>query len=734
MFPNIKRLIIIYIFIFNSTGPARTESDGGLNQPGSHKMPATELTDAEYTRQVPQHPLRPETDLRDMLRRHLITRSLAVLNLADQRREQALETGQIQAYQQHIIETVQKMHGDMPVGKKGAPVQVTRVSSFEKEDYYIENILFDSFPRWQVNATVYVPKNYPPPYYAVVVPVGHSGKQFENYQFPCQYFAKAGYLAITFDPPGQASEKQPGNDHFTDGVRGYLTGETSSKYFIADAIRCVDYLETRPDVDLSRGVAMTGVSGGGTTTVFAGILDDRFALLGPSCCLAPAADHSVRQCYAGCPEAKIWRRFAEGIDDVDLLCAANKPTLLMAGALDEVYRVEDTRKLADLVARFFQSAGKADQFEFFIDAGGHAYSLIQARKFTQFMDKWLAQRGERPLPEPDAAQFTLNPYAELRCYPRTDVNMFTLTRDNAELLRQKWDLRPEAIHAAARQLAQVRGEAPVPPVKTGAPFLVWTHFWQEVLLQPEPGIELPGTFFYAPPEKNLGTILHFDDQGRHRMLEKQNHLMRPLNFLDRSAPKISLFSVDLRGWGDSEMSVYPYEVASWGSRDRFTAYTSFALGDPILSMRIRDGLSALAWLRTQPDCAAKPILLTGAGQGGLVALHLAAIDQNVAGVLIWDALISYRDLLETPHFSWPAEVILPEILKFYDLPELAASLPVNVFILNPLGGNGEKQSDQKLKQLNEKLKKEIYHNAEWPEMIETIQQLIFPIESGRSKK
>jgi hypothetical protein len=350
------------------------------------------------------------------------------------------------------------------------------------------------------------------------------------------------------------------------------------------------------------------------------------------------------------------------------------------------------------------------------------------------MDKWLAQRGERPLPEPNPENFTLNPYAELRSYPRTDVNMFTLTRDNAELLRQKWDLRPEAIHAAARQLAQVRGEAPVPPVKTGAPFLVWTHFWQEVLLQPEPGIELPGTFFYAPPEKNLGTILHFDDQGRHRMLEKQNHLMRPLNFLDRSAPKISLFSVDLRGWGDSEMSVYPYEVASWGSRDRFTAYTSFALGDPILSMRIRDGLSALAWLRTQPDCAAKPILLTGAGQGGLVALHVAAIDQNVAGVLIWDALISYRDLLETPHFSWPAEVILPEILKFYDLPELAASLPVNVFILNPLGGNGEKQSDQKLKQLNEKLKKEIYRNAEWPEMIERIQQLIHQTETGRRVK
>ena len=47
-------------------------------------------------------------------------------------------------------------------------------------------------------------------------------------------------LAVLFDPPGQASEKQTGNDHFIDGVRCYLVGETSSRYFVADALRCID--------------------------------------------------------------------------------------------------------------------------------------------------------------------------------------------------------------------------------------------------------------------------------------------------------------------------------------------------------------------------------------------------------------------------------------------------------------------------------------------------------------
>jgi cephalosporin-C deacetylase-like acetyl esterase len=101
------------------------------------------------------------------------------------------------------------------------------------------------------------------------VPVGHSGKQFESYQIPAQVFAMCGYAALTFDPPGQAGEKKPGNDHFRDGVRCYMTGATSQRFFVMDALRAVDYLATRRDVDMRRGVGMTGVSGGGFTTLYA---------------------------------------------------------------------------------------------------------------------------------------------------------------------------------------------------------------------------------------------------------------------------------------------------------------------------------------------------------------------------------------------------------------------------------------------------------------------------------
>ena len=150
---------------------------------------------------------------------------------------------------------------------------------------------------------------------------------------------------------------------------------------------------------------MTGVSGGGTTTTLATLLDDRISVAGPSCCLAPLADLDITQCYAGCPETHMWRRYAEGIDEVDLLCAATPtPLLLMAGEFDEVFRIADTRRLAEEVAGFYQHAGAGERFAFFVDRAGHSYSLTQAREFVRFMNRWLLEAPDRPLPDlPDAS-------------------------------------------------------------------------------------------------------------------------------------------------------------------------------------------------------------------------------------------------------------------------------------------------------------------------------------------
>jgi len=568
-------------------------------------------------------------------------------------------------------------------------VQATPVNQFDKRGYRLENVLFESFPGWQVNATVYVPLDFAPPFPAVVIPVGHSGKQFESYQLPAQYFARCGYVAVLFDPPGQAGEKQPGNDHFNDGVRCYLTGETSSQYFVADALRCIDYLETRADVDMRRGVAMTGVSGGGTTTTLAMLLDPRITVAGPSCCVTPLADLDIAQCYAGCPETHMWRRYAEGIDEVDLLCAAAPlPILLMAGRHDEVFHLEDTQRLADETAQFYTALGAEEHFAFYVDAGGHAYTLAQARHFVSFMNRWLRGEPDRPLPDLPDDGFMLDPYTELQCHPRQDVNIFTLTRERARMLEVTRDRDPARILAAVRALTGAADPTPPPPATTGAPFQVWTHYWQSILLRPETGIELPATLLY-PLDHPRPALLHFDAQHRHRLLYRQGPLAQAVHFLEQGHAGRSLFTVDLRGWGDSAPAMYPYELAAWGSLDRYLAYTSAALGDSIFAMRVRDALAALAYLRTRPEVDPDQITLSGCGMGGLVALHVAALDGRLQGVEVWDCPSRFKALLEVEAYAWPADAFVPQVLLHYDLPELVAALPCPVQINHPLDGAGK---------------------------------------------
>jgi cephalosporin-C deacetylase-like acetyl esterase len=677
--------------------------------------------DQEVAMPMPQSPIRPGVDLCDMLRQHIIGRSLACMAQAAARRQASLASGDVSAYRAGIRAAVAGFYGALPAGPAALPVQATEISCFEKRGYRLENVLFDSFPGWQVNATVYVPTDYAPPFPAVVIPVGHSGKQFESYQLPAQFFARCGYLAVLFDPPGQAGEKRPGNDHFVDGVRAYLVGETSSRYFVADALRCIDYLATRPDVDLRRGVAMTGVSGGGTTTTLATLLDERIAVSGPSCCLTPLADLDITQCYAGCPETHMWRRYAEGIDEVDLLCAAAPtPTLLMAGEYDEVFRITDMRRLADQVAAFYNRAGAGERFAFFVDQAGHGYTLAQARQFVRFMDRWLRGAADRSLLDlPDAA-FVLDPYDELRCHPRTDVNMRTLTLDRALALEQTRERDAGRIRVAAAAMVGVARPIVQPTAVEGEPFRVWTHDWQSVLLRPEEGIELPATFL-CPPRGPHSAILHLDDGGRHRLLYRHGLLARAIGFLERERPGLAVLTVDLRGWGDSAPAMYPYEMASWGGLDRYVAYATAALGDSVMGMRMRDALAALAYLRSRPEVDRERIAVSGCGLGGVVALFVAAIDGEVAGVVTWDSLVSFRALLEEESYTpgplggaragWPADAFIPNVLRHFDLPDLARALPCAVRILDPLDGCRERLPTQALAELNACVGKAVYAAA-----------------------
>ena len=634
-------------------------------------------------------PVPPRTDLRNMLREHIVRRSCGLLEAGAASRRRAFRSKEWMAWRDGLREAVLRQMAPMPFGGEGPPLNIRLVSTHQFSHCDVENVLFESFPGWDVNASVFLPKAdaFPPPWKAVVIPVGHSAKVRRNYQIPAQAFARLGYAAVIFDPPGMAGEKQGGNDHFDDGVRCYLTGRSSNRYFVLDAIRCIDYLATRADIDLSSGVAMSGVSGGGTTTMFATLLDGRIRAAGPACCAVPNARHPVLDGYAPCTETLASGRYASGIDAFDLLCAAAPtPVFLMCGEEDEVFKIEWSREVSGQVRDAFKKIGHEDRYDFYADPGGHAYTVEMAVRFAKWMNRWLENDAERTWPELSGDDFQMIPDDRLRCGPRTDGNMYSLNRALAiELRRKRAGNTNGGMQESAVNLAGVEMPVAVPRARSNEPFQVWFHALEELLLLPEPGIELPATLLMPLGEDwNGGALLFFDDRGRWAGLRQQGMLAGLAGFLQEDSTRLALLTVALRGWGDTAPADLPYEIAGWGNPSRWIAYVSAAAGDPVLAMRIRDGLASLAYLRDRGEIDPSRIVVGGYGMGGVVALHVAAIDGRIAGAFCIDGLASFESLAVSQNYTWSHEDFYPGVLCEYDLPELAASLDRPLLIANPL--------------------------------------------------
>src|SRR5207247_3880598 len=126
-------------------------------------------------------------------------------------------------------------------------------------DYVIEKIIFESRPQYYVTANLYRPKTISSPRPGVIQSCGHyaEGKAAPDYARACIGLAKKGIVALIFDPMGQgerlmyrdeSGQRLRGgtSEHVVAGKACLLVGRTLAHFRIWDAMRALDYLESRP--------------------------------------------------------------------------------------------------------------------------------------------------------------------------------------------------------------------------------------------------------------------------------------------------------------------------------------------------------------------------------------------------------------------------------------------------------------------------------------------------------
>ena len=276
------------------------------------------------------------------------------------------------------------------------------LASHEFENYTRETIQFQSRPNMTVFGYLLLPKDFSPPGPAMLCLAGHGrgvddivgieedGRmrtEYGGYQndFALQCVAH-GYAALAIEQFGfghrrdsAARQRGAGNSSCQPSAgAAFLLGQTMVGWRVYDAMRALDYLATRPEIDSQR-VGIMGISGGGTTTFFAAALDTRFKAAVVSGYFNTFRDSilSLSHCIDNYIPSVL--KYAEMSDIAGLI--APRAMFVESGTEDTIFPIEATRLAVKRAKEIFGVFGADDKLGFEAFEAGHSFHGVGAFQF-----------------------------------------------------------------------------------------------------------------------------------------------------------------------------------------------------------------------------------------------------------------------------------------------------------------------------------------------------------------
>ncbi|MBI2440387.1 MAG: acetylxylan esterase [Lentisphaerae bacterium] len=210
-----------------------------------------------------------------------------------------------------------------------------------------------------------------------------------NYNYGEQ-MAQAGFLTLSPDLRGFGERKDgldpfPGRDACNiNFIKGALRNLYTLTLNIWDMKCCVDYLETRAEVDKTR-IGMMGLSQGGTMTAFTAAAEPRIKVADISGYINPWREFAIKKAnFCGAQIVPGIYRYFDTADIAGLI--APRPLLLEMGIYDDCFPIHDLLKGYEEVRRIYRAAGAQEHLWKDVFPGPHAFA---GRKAFEFFRKYL---------------------------------------------------------------------------------------------------------------------------------------------------------------------------------------------------------------------------------------------------------------------------------------------------------------------------------------------------------
>jgi len=546
------------------------------------------------------------------------------------------------------------------------PLKVKITGQLERDAYRIEKIVFQSLPGLYVTGNFYEPKSPAGPLPTILYLCGHSphplGAKFQ-YQDRAIWFASHGYACLVLDTLefGEVAGIHHGT-HDLNMWHWLSLGYTPAGVEVWNAIRAVDYLETRSEVD-KRRIGLTGISGGGAMTWYTAAVDERIAAAAPVCSaftVGSQAEHWLAKGQCDC--IYYHNTYAWDFPIVGALIAP-RPLLILSGQKDTIFppdgyheAFQGAKKVYDLYA-----GSDSDGIREVDDNVEHSDPPLFLREARQWMQRWL-KNDPTPLPLE-----TNNPPKEtaedLACLIRlpNDAANYRIQNELTSPVSLK-SLKSRATWERRRTelMAQLKDKVfrwfPTAPIAFDTKVSKSTGGWhvrygyadyKEASFQSEEGVRIRAQLL-IPKQKVPQTPLLIYVK---RTADSFNS-----SDVDELLPLLGRYTVLILNPRLTEQTM---SAAEYTDVER----TAVWVGRTVAAMQVWDILRAVQWATEEEKVSASSISVYGKGEMGILGLYAALFDERIQQVILNDPPAS--------HWQRPA---LLNVLRVTDVAEVAGAL------------------------------------------------------------
>src|SRR5437660_1619663 len=264
-----------------------------------------------------------------------------------------------------------------PFPEKPCTLNPQALGVLERSGYRIEKLIFQSRPDVWITANAYVPEVVKGKAPAVLVVHGHWpwARIDPVVEARCLGLVKLGFFVLAVDAFG-AGERYtaPAGGTYHGALYGstlWPVGHTLLGMQVYDNRRAVDYLRSRPEVDGDK-LGITGASGGGNQSMYAGALDERFRAVAPVCSVGTYQAYLHAACCV-CEVLPGALRFAE---EGDVLALVAPRALLVVSATQDAFQfsVGEAKKSVARARSVFDLYGTGERLAHALFESPHAYN------------------------------------------------------------------------------------------------------------------------------------------------------------------------------------------------------------------------------------------------------------------------------------------------------------------------------------------------------------------------